>query len=184
MSYYATHQIQSFSPFDEALERQKQPFLDETQDDEQTKTLSNNNASSFITQFVCSLITSQNNQNPTKQTSSEILPYWSTKYREHKNYRDDDDETMMIETIDFVHSGTTEIETSKEDCCSVDELHMMNFKAGTNIMTLSKSNRHQYVKLLVHRQQEEQRRKLIIGIVALIVATMVSIVFVGTFIFT
>ena len=188
MSYYTTLEKHSFSPFDEALEQQKQPFLDAAMNDELMSTsIGDSNTHSSIAQFLCSLMLLQNNLNPTTTSSSEILPVWSTKYREHKTYHDDSDETMMmIETIDFVHSGTSELDISDVECGrrSVEELHYMNSTTGSKTMTSATYNRHHYTERYIHRKQEEQRRKLIIGIVATIVVTVVFIVVVvGMFIF-
>ncbi len=161
MSYFVTHQTASSSPFDEALERQRQPLLHATMaDDDESKTISCGKGSLY------SKVAQMYRKNDANTSPSSEIPAWSTKYREHdKTSRGNvDDETTMTKTIDFEYENL--------------DLQLFVMYNGTH--AISTSGKEPYLHQL---QQQQQLRQTQIKMVVGIATVAISIVFLaGTFI--
>lgn len=191
-----TQPTKSLSPFDEALERQKQPLLISTTDHVQKNSISNMTADinctfmSHFVRYIPSLPSPLNYRDilNTTHPSSDILPFWSTKYREEETYHDDEDETMMVEAIDFVRlSGTNKNDALMQECDSVHQHHSMHSTSTAEVISSDVINYHPSTEQYLQRQQHLQRRThtiyTITSIVAIITISVVFILFIGTFIF-
>ena len=111
MSYFVTQQTTTLSPFDEALERQRQPLLQATMaGDNETNTIKCGKGS------LCSMVAHIYRNNCANTSPSSEIPFWSTKYREHdKMSRSNVDvETFMTETIDFEYENVDFSTSCKE----------------------------------------------------------------------
>ena len=191
-----THSTQSLSPFDEALQRQKQPLLANATTDDgpeninsrmtvDTNCTSYSNRTSYSPSWLLRLLNCRNAKTP--PSSSEVLPFWSTKYRDDETYHDDEEEeTMMIETIDFVrNSALNEHDTSDVECVRINEHHIMFSTTGTPAMKSFTTTRHSNMdQYLLHQQQllRTQILNIIVGMVALIITAML-IVYIITSVF-
>ena len=198
MNYCVTHQSKSLSPFDEALERQKQPLLLCTMDGDQTDLISRMTVDGYSTsiaqfvQYISSLKVLRKYRNYISLThpSSKTSSRWSIQYREEDTYHDDEEEAMMmIETIDFVRdSAANEYTTFMMECASnVHKFdHSMYTTIDTNAMSSNATNCHPCMEQDLQNQQYRTQIIIIIttiaGIVAITTITVLFMVFIGTFV--
>jgi hypothetical protein len=173
MSYYMTQSTKS--PFDEALERQKQPFVTtEHIEKDSISSMAAGSNCTFLSHFVKyipslpSLLNYRKKLNTT-HPSSEMLPFWSTKYREEETYHEDEDEKMMIEAVDFVQQH-----------------HHIHTTSRTEAMTSDEINYHPSTENYLPRQQLQRQTQIInsiTAIIAIIIISIIFILFIDTFIF-
>jgi hypothetical protein len=117
--------------------------------------------------------------------STQKLSFWSIQYREEETYHDEDDEMMMIETIDFVRDGN--LPTKESDACvmriEADHNHQNThtFTTDTNGMdaSLNVINHRSGKEQILLRQQQQLWRDTVIAfikITGIVVIATVAVV--------